>query len=169
MEFMYWTFPDRGGKWRVSIVKDALERVDLKGEARHVVRVEWLTPPHLGPSYPRIVDTDVCGTRWVDGPAVQQGFEPPKAPQVPPMAPQMPTTAKAPSAFDVQVGGAHYKGMKIQPVEFAVANGLDFFQKDILKYITRRKGDVAKRIEDLNKAKHYLDMYIECVQRGAIK
>ena len=76
-------------------------------------------------------------------------------------------TASA-SAFDTQVGGSHYKDMGIQPVEFALANKLDFFQKDILKYITRRKGDKAKRIEDLNKAKHYLDMYIESVIKDKI-
>jgi hypothetical protein len=72
------------------------------------------------------------------------------------------------SAFDVQVGGDHYKTMGIQPVEFALANKLDFFQKDILKYITRRKGDKTKRLEDLNKAKHYLDMYIEAVEKDRI-
>lgn len=72
------------------------------------------------------------------------------------------------SAFDVQVGGDHYKTMAIQPVEFALANKLDFFQKDILKYTTRCKGDKAKRLEDLNKAKHYLDMYIEAVTKDQI-
>lgn len=72
------------------------------------------------------------------------------------------------SAFDVQVGGDHYKTMAIQPVEFALANKLDFFQKDILKYTTRRKGDKAKRLEDLNKAKHYLEMYIEAVTKDQI-
>lgn len=66
-----------------------------------------------------------------------------------------------------QVGGTHYLTMKIQPLEFATANHLDFFQKDILKYITRRKGDKAKRIEDLRKASHYLAMYIEAVESGA--
>lgn len=73
------------------------------------------------------------------------------------------------SAFKAQVGGQHYKTMKIQPVEFCVANKLDFFQKDIIKYITRRKGDKAKRVEDLNKAKHYLEMYIESVSKGDIE
>lgn len=66
----------------------------------------------------------------------------------------------------VQVGGDHYKTMKIQPVEFAIANKLDFFQKDIIKYVTRRKGDKAKRVEDLKKAKHYLDLYINSIDIG---
>ena len=76
---------------------------------------------------------------------------------------------KLTSAFDVQVGGNHYKDMKIQPVEFALANGLDFFQKDIVKYVTRRKGDKSKRLEDLNKARHYLDMYIEAINKDQIQ
>ena len=75
---------------------------------------------------------------------------------------------KTVSAFDTQVGGRHYKDMPIQPVEFALANKLDFFQKDIIKYTTRRKGDKAKRLEDLEKAKHYLEMYIEAVSSDRI-
>jgi hypothetical protein len=66
------------------------------------------------------------------------------------------------------VGGDHYLKFTIQPIEFALANKLDFFQKDILKYITRRKGDKTKRLEDLQKAKHYLEMYIEAVSKDRI-
>ena len=69
-------------------------------------------------------------------------------------------------ALDVQVGGNHYKGMAIQPVEFATANRLDFFQKDIVKYVTRKKGDLEKRLEDLNKAKHYIDLYMDALKGG---
>lgn len=70
------------------------------------------------------------------------------------------------SALEVQVGGDHYKRLKIQPVEYCIANRMDFFQKDIVKYISRRKGDKAKRLEDLRKARHYLDMYIEAIEQG---
>ena len=73
------------------------------------------------------------------------------------------------SAFAVQVGGSHYKDMKIQPIEFAVANKCDPFQTNILKYITRRKGDQAKRLEDLRKAQHYIEMYIEAVAKGDLE
>lgn len=74
-----------------------------------------------------------------------------------------------PSALTVQVGGDHYKSMAIQPIEFALANKLDFFQKDIVKYVTRRKGNKVKRIEDLEKAKHYIDLYIEAISQGKIE
>lgn len=66
------------------------------------------------------------------------------------------------------VGGNHYLTMAIQPLEFALANKLDFFQKDIIKYVTRRKGDKAKRLEDLEKAAHYLEMYIDAVTKDQI-
>jgi hypothetical protein len=61
--------------------------------------------------------------------------------------------------LEKQVGGNHYKGRKIQPVEYIHANELDFFQGNVVKYITRwrEKGGIA----DLEKAKHYLEMYIE--------
>ena len=75
-----------------------------------------------------------------------------------------PPPVPTPNPLNVQIGGTHYALMAIQPLEFAIANKLDFFQQNILKYITRRKGDHAKRIEDLNKAKHYLEVYIEAVE-----
>lgn len=64
-----------------------------------------------------------------------------------------------PSALDVQVGGDHYKKLKIQPMEYSMANGLDACQHTAIKYITRfrDKGGVA----DLEKAKHVIDMLIE--------
>lgn len=71
--------------------------------------------------------------------------------------------------LQIQIGGDHYLKMPIQPIEFAVANQLDFFQKDIVKYITRRKGDKAKRVEDLRKAAHYLEMYIDAVEKDKMQ
>lgn len=64
-----------------------------------------------------------------------------------------------PSALDVQVGGNHYKTMPIQPMTFSMKNGLDACQHTIVKYVTRfrTKGGV----EDLEKAKHVIDMLIE--------
>lgn len=63
------------------------------------------------------------------------------------------------SALDKQVGGDHYKGRAIQPVEYIHANKLDFFQGNVVKYITRWRD--KKGIEDLEKCKHYLEIYIE--------
>jgi len=63
------------------------------------------------------------------------------------------------TSLDKQVGGNHYKKMKIQIVEFCHANSLDFFQGCIIKYVCRDKGE--NRIQDLEKARHFLDMLIE--------
>lgn len=71
------------------------------------------------------------------------------------------------SALDVQVGGGHYKDRAIQPVEYIHANKLDFFQGNVVKYVTRwrDKGGLA----DLEKARHYLDMYIELETKAVAK
>lgn len=63
------------------------------------------------------------------------------------------------SALDTQVGGGHYKDMKIQPMEYSMANKLDACQHTAIKYISRfrQKGG----IQDLEKAKHVIDMLIE--------
>jgi hypothetical protein len=62
------------------------------------------------------------------------------------------------SANDRQTGGSHYL-KAIQPWDYIAANGLDFFEGNIVKYVTRwrQKGGV----EDLRKARHYLDKLIE--------
>ena len=61
--------------------------------------------------------------------------------------------------LDTQIGGDHYKGMKIQPMEYSMANNLDACQHTAIKYITRfrQKGG----IEDLEKARHCIDMLIQ--------
>lgn len=60
---------------------------------------------------------------------------------------------------DIQIGGDHYRGEAIQPWDFIVSNNLDFLEGNIIKYITRwRRKD---GLQDLLKAKHYLDKLIE--------
>lgn len=61
--------------------------------------------------------------------------------------------------LDKQVGGNHYKGFVIQPVEFIYKNNIPFIEGNILKYILRYKQ--KNGVEDLKKARHYLDMLIE--------
>ena len=62
-----------------------------------------------------------------------------------------------------QVGGGHYKKMKIQPVEYVHANGIGYFEGNVIKYVSRwrEKGGVA----DLEKAKHYIDLLLELEKR----
>ena len=57
-----------------------------------------------------------------------------------------------------QVGGTHYK-LAIQPVEFIVKNDIPFREANVIKYVVRHKN--KNGVEDLMKARHYLDMIIE--------
>jgi len=61
--------------------------------------------------------------------------------------------------YNKQIGGVHYKDMRIQPSEFVNKNKLLFAEGNAIKYICRHasKGEV----QDLEKAKHYIDMIIE--------
>lgn len=57
------------------------------------------------------------------------------------------------------MGGEHYKKYKIQPVEYAMANGLNYCQANAVKYVTRYKDKGG--IEDLKKAIHNIEILIE--------
>ena len=64
---------------------------------------------------------------------------------------------------DVQVGGEHYKSQTIQPWDAINAWGLGFLGGNVVKYMARhaQKGG----IEDLRKARHYLDKMIETMTK----
>ena len=61
--------------------------------------------------------------------------------------------------YDTQVGGDHYSKMKIQPSEFINKNEMLFAEGNAIKYICRHGSKGQK--QDLEKAKHYIDMIIE--------
>jgi hypothetical protein len=63
------------------------------------------------------------------------------------------------SALEKQVGGSHYRDMVIQPVEYILANGLGFIEGCVVKYVSRHKSKGG--VEDLRKARHFLDLLIE--------
>ena len=60
---------------------------------------------------------------------------------------------------ETQIGGSHYSEMAIQPIEFIHKNNLSFIQGNVIKYVCRYKSKGG--IEDLQKAKHYIDLLIE--------
>ncbi|ALV64618.1 DUF3310 domain-containing protein [Campylobacter fetus] len=66
---------------------------------------------------------------------------------------------KTKPCLDEEVGGDHYKKMAIQPLEFITKNKLDFCEGNIIKYVCRYKD--KNGLEDLKKARHYLDVLIE--------
>ena len=67
-------------------------------------------------------------------------------------------------ANDVQVGGDHYKGKTIQPWDYIAAQNLGYFEGNIVKYVSRWK--VKGGVDDLKKARHYLDKLIEISEVG---
>ena len=66
------------------------------------------------------------------------------------------------SANSKQVAGNHYSS-GIQHWDFVVANELNYFEGQITKYVTRcrKKGQC---IQDLQKAQHFLQKYIEILE-----
>lgn len=63
------------------------------------------------------------------------------------------------SAINEQIGGDHYKKMKIQPVEYILANDIGFIEGSVIKYVSRWRN--KNGLEDLKKARHLLDLFIE--------
>ena len=63
------------------------------------------------------------------------------------------------SPLSTQVGGNHYTKLAIQPMRYSMANNLDALQHTVIKYVTRFRD--KNGIEDLEKAKHCIDMLIE--------
>ena len=68
------------------------------------------------------------------------------------------------SAWQKQEGGSHYKTLKIQPMQYALENKLDYAQANVVKYVTRHKEKNGK--EDLLKAIHNIELMIEFYYGG---
>lgn len=71
----------------------------------------------------------------------------------------MSNRTKNQSALEQQVGGAHYKKLAIQPMEYAFKNHLDPLQFSVVKYVTRFRDKDGAR--DVKKAFHCLQMLVE--------
>jgi hypothetical protein len=68
-------------------------------------------------------------------------------------------TISTATANDRQIGGTHYKMNGIQTWDYIASNGIGYFEGNIIKYVSRwrHKGGM----QDLEKARHYLDKLIE--------
>ncbi len=60
------------------------------------------------------------------------------------------------NALDTQVGGSHYKNMRFQPIELISLLGFDFFQGNVVKYVSRHHAKGGR--DDLDKALHYCQL-----------
>lgn len=67
--------------------------------------------------------------------------------------------------FKEQVGGDHYKTMKIQPIEYILANDLGFCEANIVKYISRYKQ--KNGVQDVKKVIHYAEMLLAHLEEQA--
>jgi hypothetical protein len=57
------------------------------------------------------------------------------------------------------VGGTHYQSLAIEPIDYILANELDFCEGSVVKYISRWRN--KNGIQDLYKAKHMIEFLIE--------
>lgn len=62
------------------------------------------------------------------------------------------------NALEEQVGGAHYREMEFQPVEFIHGNGLGFIEGNIIKYACRHQAKGGA--EDVRKIIHYAKLLL---------
>ena len=53
----------------------------------------------------------------------------------------------------------HNAKKEIEPIDYIIANGLTYCEGNVVKYITRWRGKGG--LEDLKKAKQYIDFIIE--------
>jgi hypothetical protein len=60
-----------------------------------------------------------------------------------------------------QIGGTHYEKCKIQPKDYIRANNLDFFEGNVVKYVSRHKEKEGEK--DILKVIDYAIMILEDV------
>lgn len=68
-----------------------------------------------------------------------------------------------PNPLNNQISGDHYKTLAIQPVEYIHANKIPFMEGSAIKYLTRWRNKGG--IDDLKKAKHFIELLIELETR----
>ena len=153
----YWDCDKKG--W----ARSAYEREDLENDNTTITAQEALErgyeyPPYHGTTDGVIVDSTLSGE-------VLGAY----TPLTPDMTEVNDKKVNTTSANNRQVGGDHYKKMKIQPWDlfgsiFNLDEQIGFYLGNVYKYLMRY--DSKNGIEDLMKAKHYLEKLIE-VKRGA--
>lgn len=74
---------------------------------------------------------------------------------------------RASRADEIQVGGDHYKeaGPDMQHWNMVIVHNLDYFGAQITRYLFRWKDKGG--LEDLEKAQHYLNKYVEVAKAAA--
>ena len=73
------------------------------------------------------------------------------------------TALKKSKANDRQEGGDHFQNKAIQPWDYIISNNIGYLEGNIIKYVSRYKEKHG--LEDLKKARHYLDKLIEEISK----
>lgn len=73
-----------------------------------------------------------------------------------------------PFEYDPVEAPRHYMQGGLTPVEVAVAWKLGFILGNVIKYVGR-SAHSGRELEDLRKARKYLEMQIELVEKGELK
>ena len=58
----------------------------------------------------------------------------------------------------------HYSRYKIQPIQFIIGNEIPYCEANVIKYLCRwrtKHKDMEGKLEDLKKAKQYIDILIK--------
>jgi len=145
--------------WKVSMLDPQM----YKKECGFITAQEALEQGYKYPQCPTTtqgVIVDSTGSGEVLGPVTHL---------VPDMTEANDKRVSTTSGDNRQVGGDHYKKMKIQPWDlfgsiFNLDEQIGFYLGNVYKYLMRY--DSKNGIQDLEKAKHYLEKLIE-VKRGA--
>lgn len=66
---------------------------------------------------------------------------------------------------DMVVKPSHYERWNIEPVTFIMLNDMEFWRGNVIKYIARA-GFKDDEIQDLLKARRYIDMRINQLENG---
>jgi len=66
---------------------------------------------------------------------------------------------KQTKASELQIGGDHYKALPIQAAYFCYINSIPYLEATAIKYLCRWRS--KNGIEDLKKARHFIDLLIE--------
>lgn len=62
-------------------------------------------------------------------------------------------------AMNRQIGGDHYKGFKIQPIQYIMENDLSYCAANIIKYASRAEMKGGR--QDIEKIIHYCELWLE--------
>lgn len=63
------------------------------------------------------------------------------------------------AANEEQVGGAHYKGQKVEHWDFVMMHDIPYMEAQVIKYMMRWRK--KNGVEDLRKAEHFIRKLIE--------